>query len=176
MHAMRLFGERSITLVAGVFDDSKSAGRAARAVSYALPDPCNDVDIVRPGDPSLAHKLEPDTRGIWRTLVRAHYKLGLVGLVLGATLGGALLAMGWPGAVSSPGLTLIFASTFGMFGGLMLAGLVTLRPDHGQVISKVRDALTTGQWSVVAHPIDRSAADLAGETLKRAGGDVVRSL
>jgi hypothetical protein len=176
MHAMRLFGEQWISLVAGVFDDGRSAGRAALAVSYALRDPRNAVEIVTPGDPAFALKLEPESPGIWRTLVRAHCKLGVVGLVLGTTFAVALLAAGWPAAVSSPGFTLMFASIFGMFGGLMLGGLVTLRPDHGRVISKVRDASTTGLWSVVAHPINRSAAEVAGETLKRAGGQVVRSL
>ena len=176
MNMTALFGERSLTLVAALFHDADAADRAAkrlredRAMRYAK------VQVVSPHDPNLELKLEPEPAGIGRTLLRTHSKLGALGLVLGILTGGALAVAGVPAFASSPVMATIALGLFGLFGGMLVAGLLSIRPDHDVVITAVRDATAGGDWAVVAHPTSERNASLAADELKAAGGEVVRSL
>lgn len=174
--AMNLFGERSLTLVAALFDNGTAAARAAGSLQRQQRGERCPVLVVEPHDPRLGRKLEPESRGIWQTLLRSHGKLGAAGLVVGAAVGALLVASGWAAAEASPGMTVGVAALYGLFAGLLLAGLLTLRPDRGRVISSVRDATAHGRWAVVAHPRSAEEADEAREALAREGGDVIRSL
>ena len=71
------------------------------------------------------------------TLVRSHAILGCVGLLVGLGVGMAAIVLPWPAAASSPVFTLLFAAIIGAFLGMIAAGLLTLRPDHGLVIRRV---------------------------------------
>lgn len=170
-----LFGERSLTVVAAVFTDAGSAFRAADLLRAREEAHDLAVDVVHPGDVDLVDKLEPESQGIFRTALRAHGWMGLAFLLVG-TLGGiGLIASGWAAAVASPWMTLLFTSTIGGFAGLLLGGLLTLRPDRGAVIHRVREACRCGRWAVVAHPLDVEQARLARRQLSTAGGWVVSS-
>jgi hypothetical protein len=175
MQAHSLFGESSVTVVAAVFTDAPSAFRAADLLRAREAASDLMVDVVHPGDGDLIEKLEPDSRGIFLTALRAHAWLGIAFLLVGTLAGIALLAAGWPAAVASPMLTLLFTSVIGGFAGLMLGGLLTLRPDRGAVIRRVREASRRGRWAVVAHPVDLQQAQLARRQLSTAGGWVVSS-
>src|SRR5690606_38292737 len=68
--------------LAAVFPDA----RAARAAADAL---CRDtglakaqVKVVTPGSADVDIRLEPEGGGIWRTILRAHLRLGLAGAAL----------------------------------------------------------------------------------------------
>jgi hypothetical protein len=173
MQELKLFGERALTLVAAIFDGRDAAVDAANALRFAMPRIV--VDVVRPGDPEFARKIEREPQGIWRTALRSHAIMGPIGLALGAAVAAVLVASGWPAAASSPMFALLFCSILGLFSGLMAAGLVTLRPDRGRVIESVREGNHDGHWAVVAHPMNHAQSrELAG-WLRNAGGQVVRS-
>lgn len=174
MTNVSLFGERSLTLVAATFSNRAKAIDAATELRAELPQV--EVDLVRPRDADFARKMEPESKGIWRTAVRSHLILGPAGLVLGAATATALVAFGWPAATSSPMLTMGFLATLGLFAGLMLAGLFTLRPDRGRVTLSIRRRSRAGQWAVVAHPTSPAQSEHAVARLREAGGTVVRSL
>lgn len=167
------FGERSLTLVAGIFGDDRAAAAGAATLRRQMPSAA--IAVVQPHDPELARKLEPEQRGIWRTLVRAHMWLGALGLVAGLGFA-ALLTATWPAAAASPGFTTTACAVFGLFAGGLAGGLLTLRPDHDRVIMRVRADTDGGRWAVVAHPLDQDQAEQARATLADAGGEVVRSL
>ena len=96
-------GELSNSKVAAVFPDEASARRAAQAVASALSLAAAQVQVVTPGTGSLpGRKLEPESRGIWRTIVRAHLWFGIAGVVGGLLLFAVLHAMGIRFIVSSP--------------------------------------------------------------------------
>jgi len=176
MSTMSLFGERSLTLVAATFRDPDTASRAATNLRDRRSIRPAQVQLVSPHDPDLSRKLEPEQAGIWHTLLRSHLKLGLLGLIAGLMVGGGLIAAGMPAFLSSPGMALVAIGMFGMFGGMLIAGLISARPDHDVVINTVRDSTDVGYWAVVAHPADAEQARMAEEALERAGGEVVRSL
>jgi len=174
MTNVSLSGERSLTLVAATFSDRASAADAAMELRADMPQV--EVDLVRPRDADFARKMEPESNGIGRTAVRSHLVLGPAGVVLGAAAAATLVALGWPAAASSPMLTTLFLATLGLFAGLMLAGLFTLRPDRSRVTLSIRRRTRAGQWAVVAHPTSPAQSEHAVAYLRKAGGTVVRSL
>jgi len=164
MNKVSLLGERSLTLVAATFPNRASAVDAATALQAELPQ--TEVDLIHPHDVHLARKLEPESQGIWRTASRSHLMLGLAGLVLGAGVAATLIGIGWPAAVKSPMLATLFLSNLGLFVGLMVAGLLTLRPDRSRVVTSIRKRSLSGDWAVVAHPTGPSQSELAVVSLQ----------
>jgi hypothetical protein len=174
MTVLSPFGERSLTLVAADFEDRTSAERAAETLKRD-PELDGEVAVIRPGDPLTSRKLEPEQRGIWWTLVRSHIVFGIAGAAAGAAI--ALMLIGtWAAAADSPGFVTLFVTVMGAFFGMMIAGLVTLRPDHGIVIRQVREALGKGRYAVVVRPLDELRAQVAMARLRRFGAAPMRSL
>lgn len=166
------FGEHSLTLVAAVFDNPSQAEQVAAALRH---EPGLHSTVIHPGDQSVARKLEPEQHGIWRTLLRSHAVFMPVGAALGVVVALLLVAAGWPAAVESPFFAALFLALMGGFFGGMVAGLLTLRPDHAVVIRKVRAALARGGHAVVIHPMNEMRARAAMAALQRAGATPLRS-
>lgn len=167
------FGEHSLTLVIGLFDDPARAEAVADELRHQ---PGQHTVVVHPDDPRISRKLEPEQHGIWRTLVRSHALLMPLGALAGAGVAGALAVGGWAAAAQSPYMAMLFLGVAGAFFGGFLAGLLTLRPDHGIVIRRVRRALAHGAHAVVVHPLNALRARAALATLERAGAVPMRTL
>lgn len=169
-------GELSDSKVAAVFDDEAEARAIARQVERMLGFQSSQVQVVTPSTTTPGRKMEPEGQGIFRTLIVAHYKLGLAGLVVGAVLFAALYMAGLEAVVSSPGLAAALAIGYGGVFGLMAGGLVSLRPDHGPYVAKVRSALQEGRCAIVVHAFDTTERDRAEELLAAHGGETIRTL
>jgi hypothetical protein len=170
-----IFGERSLTLVGADFPDRSSALRAQRLLKgEASLD--GEVAVIGPDDPLAARKLEPEQAGIFKTALRSLVVLGAVGGAIGAGVAVALAAAGWPAAAGSLGYAVLFMSAFGSYVGMLLAGVVTLRPDHAYVIRRMRDAMARRRWAVVVRPLSRSLAKVAATRLRRMGATPRTSL
>lgn len=180
MHAF--FGERSLTKVAGVFPARAQAEQAARRLTVASGFQDEQVKVLAPQDGAwaradvLARQMEPEERGIWSTIIRAHVLAAVIGFLLGAALCLVLWLAGQPGVRSTPGLALVAMAGFGATFGLLAGGLLSMRPDHGRVIALVRQYLRDGRWAVVAHPDTPEQAAQAEDTLKDGSERVVRTL
>lgn len=176
-----LFGERSLTKVAALFVDRASAETAASQLLQGAGFSAPQVRLLGPETGSLrdrdllARQVEPEPDGIWRTILRAHLTLGLLG-----GLAGTLLFAGWwlSGAAairSTPFMAWVSMAGFGATFGLLIGGLLSMRPDHGRVISRVRRALRHGRWAVVVHPTDPEQTRLALARLRPISLNVIRS-
>lgn len=174
MTTMQMTGERSTTLIAGLFDSAQRAGQVAGEIGKRL-EPWQ-VKVIAPSDSDLSNKVEPETRGIWTTLKGTHVILGGAGMGLGVVAGLVLLMWGTPLFASSPIMTVGACAMYGLFGGLLMAGILSMRPDHDVVTARVVDAAEAQQWAVVTHPLNQAQASEMQSALKDAGGDVVRSL
>ena len=170
-----LLSERSPTIVAAAFVNRYRAESAALALKKELRMD-GAVTVISPGDDFFSSKLEPDACGIWQTLLSSHIVFGLAGLLFGLAAAIAIVIWSVPEAVSAPGYTGFFFGMIGSFWGVMLAGLITLRPDHAAVIEIVREWMQSGEWTVIARPRNESSARKTIATLNRAGGTVERSL
>jgi hypothetical protein len=177
-----IFGERSLTKVAGLFSGKGEAETAAQQLREAarLDDP--QVYVVGPPDgaaansAALSRKLEPEQAGIWRTLIRAHVVAGSAGVVAGILVYLGFLSADTAAIESTPGMSLVAMVFFGGLIGLLLGGLLTARPDHAWVIATVRRAVRRGRWAVVVHPLSQQQLDAAMQELRARSDRVVRSL
>ena len=85
-----------------------------------------------------------------RTLLLVSRRVSIA-LVLGLVVA-ALLATSGPAITrSSPVMTFIALGFLFPVLGLLLAGAVSLRPDHDPMIEQTRAATQTGHWTVIAH-------------------------
>lgn len=171
-----LTGETSDSKVAALFDSEQRARRTAQGLRRSLGLKQSQVQVVSPQARHPGRKLEPEGRGIMRTIVIAHLKLGAIGAAAGALVFAALYAFGLQLVTSSPGFAAALIIGYGAVFGLMAGGLVSLRPDHDPYIHKVRGALDEGRSAVVVHAFDAKQRKAAKRALDADGGDTIRTL
>ncbi len=174
--ATAITGEASSSKLAAVFRDPSAARAAAQAVAAELALAPEQVNVITPSEPHAGRKLEPEEGGIWHTLLRAHLRLGVVGSTAGLLLFAVLFGLGVQLIVSAPILSAVVLLFFGAMAGLMLGGLVTLRPDHDRYIDAARHAMAHGETTVVVHAFSSAQRERAAELLQRQGGKVTSTL
>ena len=169
-------GETSVHKAAAVFDSAATAQAVADRLRGDAGLAAAQVRVVDAATPRPGRALEPESRGIFRLMLRAHAALGAAGFVLGLVLFAILYRMGIGfvvnAALPAAGAIVFFCT----MGGLMLGGLTTLRPDHDPYILTVLDACRDGRAAVVVHGRTAAERDAAADALRAAGGDVVRTL
>jgi hypothetical protein len=172
-----VFGERFPWKVGAVFDDPEAARQAFEAVTAEAALPPSQVRMVKPGETAGKRRLEPESRGIGWTIVRAHLTLGMVGALVGMLVAGVLLLTGIGAFTSSPLVTAVLATVFGFVAGLLLGGLVSLRPDQDVLSVRLEDALRDGQhWAVLVHARDHGEERRAKDVLEGRHGRVIAGL
>ena len=171
-----VFGEKSLSKLAAVFDSREKAEDVAVRLRQQFHLEAAQLQVVSPDDQHPGRKIEPESRGIRQTAIKAHITFAVLGVVAGLVLFAILWGMNIAAVTRSPlavaGVTVFFGAVFGLFAG----GLITLRPDQDHVIQKVRDALADGRHVVVAHPRDRAQHQELTAALHRASTDVAGSL
>jgi hypothetical protein len=171
-----IFGEQSLTKVGATFNDGASARDAAKRLPDKTGIGSNQIRVVEPGDADIDRKLEPETRGIRGTLWRAHATLGGAGLGLGLLVGLLLVTSGIRLFEWNPSYTFLVFGFFGAIAGLLLGGLVSLRPDHAQLAGWAKDAADDDRWIVLVHARDQDQARKARDALKVMSGRVAGTL
>ena len=169
-------GEVSNHKIAASFSSATAAQQAADGVAAALSLGAAQVQLVGPGEAHLGRKLEPESGGIWRTIVVAHVRLGIVGAVLGVVAFGVLYGLGLPFIVNNALAALLVLVFFGAVAGLMLGGLVALRPDHDRFVEHTREAIEEGRTTVVVHAFSAEQRAQAAAFLRDYGGEVTSTL
>lgn len=177
-----IFGERSLTKVAGIYSTAQGADDARARVLHSGTWADGQVVLLTPADAKMSRrgimskKMEPESRGIGRTILRAHLFTAFVGIAVGVGAWGLLVYVGNRLIGGSPGLSFIAFAFFGTVFGLMLGGLISLRPDHTHLITVVRSALRSGQWAAVVHPFDEKQAEEAVDLLRTGSLQIERTL
>lgn len=177
-----LFGERSLTKVAGLFAQKSQAESSVEQVLRSGGLNAAQVRLLGPQDARTARRelfgraMEPESAGIARTFLQTHLVGGMAGAVAGLALYLWFYRAGHPMIASGPVVAFIaivgFAATF----GLLLGGLLTMRPDHVRLITRVRSALRHNQWAVVAHPINSEQTERVRQVLEKSAAEVVTTL
>ncbi|WP_397475529.1 hypothetical protein [Pusillimonas sp.] len=171
-----LFGERATTKIAAIYDTRESAAGSAESLSRLAGLQPNQWMLIAPHEKGFARKLEPETKGIARTGIRAHLILGAIGLLAGAAFWALLYWMPITYIAASPVASAAVIISFATILGMMMGGLVTARPDHQIVILKVRKAAEQGKWSLVLHPRTPEQCQLLMKELAEADAEVVRTV
>lgn len=169
-------GEVSNSKLAAVFD-SESVARAAVAevVAEAGLEPAQ-VKLVTADEPHPNIKLEPEGQGIWRTIIRAHAWLGGAGVVVGLLVFAAMMWMDVPAIAASPWTSFAIFVVFGGIAGLLVGGLVSLRPDHDRYVLATQEAMAEHKTTVLVHALSPEQGDRAARVLAGLGAKVTRTL
>ena len=149
--ATSISGEHFDHKVAAIFQDEFSAKRAVDILRKTTSLQSQQIFVVSPNDTHPGWELEPEDRGIWHTMLRAHVWLGLVGAAAGLLLFLILFALGIAFVVANAITAAAIAIAFGAVFGMMFGGLVTLRPDHMPYVSVSQSALRKGKFIVAVH-------------------------
>lgn len=156
MTALGVLDERYPCKVTAEFGSRESAEAVVAQLAEEPGLQQSRVELVVPGDQRLGSKLEPEDRGIARTALKSHIVLGLAFLALGLAIAWLLVTFGPPLTRSSPLLVFIASGGLLTMVGLMLAGAITLRPDHDPLIAATRKAAQSGRWTVIVHCVDEA--------------------
>lgn len=154
--------------VSATYSSESSAEHAVQAVINSTGLSSSDVSIVPPYDSHFDEKLESDDKKVGFFMLKAHMAFALAGVVIGAFIAILLAFYGPVYTQTSPVLTVVALSILGFFIGLMIAGLVSLRPDQDSVVNQTREATQEGNWVVVvnspSHDKTEQVYDVLGET------------
>ncbi|MGC1953418.1 MAG: hypothetical protein WA970_12805 [Gammaproteobacteria bacterium] len=176
MITLAILGEEFPSKVAAEFACGDEARRAAEQLLKRTGISARQVRVIEPRDPAMERKLEPESAGIAKTLVRAHSILGVAGLLVGLVVASLLVLFAIQPFSSNPFYTLGVAGFFGGIAGLLLGGLVSLRPDHDNLITWVEDASRGGRWFVLVHAHDHRQEFRAKKALEAMSDKVVGTL
>ena len=176
MAFQKLFGEKATTKVAAIFDGEEQMASVAASLQAGTQLRADQIKTVRPTEPDVGRKLEPEGRGIVRTALKAHMILGLAGLAVGFLVWLVLYSAGVIAVVSSPAFSAGVLLFFFAIAGLLLGGLITARPDHQLVIQRVLTASEEGRWSLVIHPASAAQLEATLRVLDAAGVEPIRTV
>lgn len=169
-------GEVSNSKLAAVFDSEVAARAAVDAVVSGAGLQPAQVKLVTPTEPHPNIKLQPEGQGIWRTLVIAHRRLGIAGVAAGALVWAVLMWLNVTLIVSSALVAGVVFVFFGGIAGLLLGGLVALRPDQDLYVLATQDAIAHCRFTVAVHALSAEEADRAATVLSGLGAEVTRTL
>lgn len=168
--------EKNPSRISAIFNNEAEAKKAQTLLIDSGGFADNKINIIRPHDDDISKKLEPETGGVKRTIYKSHVVLGIVGIIVGLVLAAVVQLIG-PDFMSgrTPTIYAIFAMIFGML-GLMLAGLISLRPDHDPVTTHVVEAVQEGKWALILQTHNKDEADRAAVLLKPVAHTIHESL
>lgn len=175
-HAPHITGEKFDHKVAAIFATEAEAQNAAEEVRLAVGLEEKQVFVLRPNDPHEGRKLEPEDGGIWRTMIRSHLWLGGIGAVVGLLLFMLAFSSDVRFIVTNAMAAAALFVGFGAVLGMMLAGLISLRPDHLPYIIKAQSALREGKSVVAVHARSVEQSKQAIDELEKHHAQVVNSL
>ena len=170
-----LNAEEASTKIAALFDTKLAASSAAERVCFEAHLKRGQVRLVHPYEAHFGRKLEPENDGIVQTAVRSHLIMAALGTVIGLAIVGILHRQEVEAVMQSPGLAAGAAIFLGLVFGMLLAGLITARPDHQLVIAPVREAVQHGRWAVLVHPTTPQQCNEALRALRNTTAEVLRT-
>ena len=176
MSQAEIISERFPHKVSAVFHDARRARDAANALAAKGGFSSDQIDLVDPHDPTLAHKVEKESGAIFSTILRSHAVLAVIGAIAGVILAAVLIGAGFDFAQTRPGWVYGILAVVGGAIGMLVAGLVSIRPDHETVITETKDASEHGEWTLVVHARDEDEKHRADEFLEHYSKEVAESL
>ncbi|WP_018981628.1 hypothetical protein [Salinimonas chungwhensis] len=163
------------TQVAAVFDTEASARASVDEVEDATDVTESQVTFVSPMDDTFSQKLEADSKKLGKHMWYAHLILGAAGLLVGLIAGWLLVSFGPALTQSNPLFTYIAMISPGIFVGLFVAGLISLRPDRSEIIDTVRHAIRRKHYAVIINMKKNQSVKNVAEILSKTSHKVVEA-
>ena len=162
--------------VGAAFDSVEKAELAADQLEQQFGIRFDAIEIVKPKDRSFEQKLEPEGKGIRNTVIRSNVTMGVVGVVVGGLVALCLHQLQIPMVVFSPYYTTFFVMALCGVGGLLLGGLISLRPDHDRLIQFSRQVTNQRRWMLLVHVETVEQKREVKKYLHRFSDEIVASL
>ncbi|TVP91999.1 MAG: hypothetical protein EA348_02945 [Pseudomonadaceae bacterium] len=172
----QITGEKFDHKIAAIFATSNDAHIAAESVRDSMELEQRQVIVINPGDAHPGRELEPDSKGILQTLIRSHLWLGAFGALAGLILFIATYASGIGFVVNNAVPAFLLMIVYCAVMGLLLAGLVSLRPDHAPYLIKAQNALKEGKSVITIHASSQEQMQQASDELEKHSAQVIHSL
>ncbi|MBT0586686.1 hypothetical protein [Alteromonas oceanisediminis] len=135
--------------IAAVFGSKSAAESLASELVKSADVSEQRINVIAPKDHEFNRKLEGSSQKIGKRMLKDHIIWGIGGLTFGAVVAGILVSFGPELTRQNPVFTFIALISPGIFSGLFISGLLSLRPDHDMTNEQVRSAAQKGEWTVV---------------------------
>jgi hypothetical protein len=144
--------------IAAVYKSREEATTARKTLLKELKISDTAVSLIAPDNHEPGRKLEGNSKGIGKNMLWLHLVYGAAGLVVGLILGWLLVNYG-PGFTRlNPMFTYIAMLSPGLFIGLFLSGLMSLKPQHDAVNQGTVSAGNAGDWTLLVKLSDESVS------------------
>jgi hypothetical protein len=173
---LSITGETLHHKMAAIFDTEGGAEQAAANLRENTSLNDYQLFLIGPNDTHPGWELEPEDRGIWKTLVRSHVWLGLAGLGVGLLVFFLLFGLDIRFVVENALTAAALAAAFGVVFGMLFAGLITIRPDHMPYVSMAQSALRKGKYVVAVHAASLDQLQEADSELQKLNVKTIRTL
>ncbi|MCQ8878552.1 hypothetical protein NQT69_11115 [Pseudoalteromonas shioyasakiensis] len=164
--------EENATKVAGTFSTKAQADKAYSSLAEEPLLELSNLNIIAPHDQQFAEKVEPEDKNIAKTLLRTHLIYAAFGLAAGLLLSTAFYFLDVTFIQSFVLETYAGVCTITVFIALLIAGFVSIRPDHDPLINEVRQAIRAGKWVVIVHTDSNQKGNKAKQLLQPLAGSV----
>lgn len=161
--------------VGGIYDNEQSARAAVSNLVSEGGFASQHIKLIQPYDDEWDQKVDPDDRGIARTLVKSHVVFGVTGMLAGLLLALVLVGFGPVLARANPLMTVVALTLICSFLGLIFAGFISLRPDQDRLIEYSRAAGMKGLWTVVVHTNTRDEKARARNLMSYSAASIAES-
>ncbi|AXR06448.1 hypothetical protein [Salinimonas sediminis] len=165
-----------LTQIAAVFETEQDARESVSALTTTAHIDAQQITLIDPQDSDFGRKIEDDSNKLGKHMWRAHLWLGAFGLALGLAVAWALVNFGPQLTQNNPLFTYIAMISPGIFVGLFVAGLISLRPDRSEIIDTVRHALRRKHYAVVVNLRKNQSAAKISELLSHRSHKVVEAI
>lgn len=168
--------EKHTGRVAAVYGSEQAANAAKQKLIDQGKIKPSVISIVKPEDSEISKKIEPESEGIANTLVKSHVWIGLIGVVIGVIISTFLVLAGPEMTRSNPFYTYFVFVFVGAMLGMMVAGGISLRPDHDPLTTQTVEASQEHHWSVIVQTDDQDDIDLVKKLLESSAIEITETL
>lgn len=137
--------------IASVFTNEKDARESVNELVKTTNISREQLTVIKPNDNEFSEKLEGDSRALGKLMWHSHLILGAAGLFVGAVVAFFLVSYGPAMTQQNPFWTYLALISPGLFTGLFVAGLLSLRPDRNLIIEKVKSAIKQNRFAIVVN-------------------------
>jgi hypothetical protein len=112
--------------------------------------PEQDIVLLDPNEQNISRKVEENSDKVARTMGQSHALLAIIGLAVSLAIAYTLIHFGPAFTANNPVMTYIAAISPGIFIGLFVAGIISLKPYRDSVNLNVYQKLAKGKrWLLV---------------------------
>ncbi|WP_395339189.1 hypothetical protein PN836_013870 [Ningiella sp. W23] len=134
--------------IAAIYPNQKAVLNAKTIIEREIPQTNGAVKVIAPKSDTATVTTKVKSEKIAGNIMFLHFAYGSIGLAIGLLLGAILVNFGPQFTQLNPTFTYIAMLSPGLFIGLFLSGLLSLKPQKDAVNMGVANAAKNKQWAL----------------------------